>query len=90
MPYIRAEERERIDGAIEPLSAALRDMDAGAQNYVITRLLLSWVRARGVSYSNLADAIKILETAKLEFYRRALAAYEDRKLREHGDVYGDL
>lgn len=90
MPYIRPEERKRVDGPMQALADTLRDMDAGAQNYAITRLLLSWVRARGISYSHLADVVKVLETAKLEFYRRALAPYEDRKLEEHGDLYDDL
>jgi hypothetical protein len=30
-----------------------------------------------------------LETAKFEFYRRLAASYEDEKIAENGDVYGE-
>lgn len=90
MPYIRAGARGRLDPAVDELADRLRDMDAGAQNYAVTRLLVAWVQARGVSYETLSDAVKVLETAKLEFYRRWLGPYEDRKIEENGDVFPDL
>ena len=33
-----------------------------------------------------SDALKILESAKLEYYRRVMAPYEDSKIEENGDV----
>lgn len=90
MPYIQARDRRRLDPAIDELADRLQDMDAGAQNYVVTRLLVAWVRARGASYETLSDAVKVLETAKLEFYRRWLGPYEDRKIEENGDVFPDV
>ncbi len=87
MPYVKPEERQALDPMIDALAAELRERGAGAQNYAITRLLLAWIEARGASYETLADAVKVLETAKLEFYRRAVAPYEDAKVRENGDVY---
>ncbi len=32
----------------------------------------------------------VLETAKLEFYRRVAGPYEDAKISENGEVYGKL
>ena len=61
---------------------------AGDLNYVITRLLADWLGKRGLSYAALAEAVAVLETAKLEFYRRAAAPYEDEKVAANGDVYG--
>jgi len=31
--------------------------------------------------------IGALEACKLEFYRRAVVPYEDKKIKENGDVY---
>jgi hypothetical protein len=87
MPYIRSEDRRRLDPEIDALAEKLGGAGAGAWNYAITRLMIAWVARRGASYDTLADAIKVLETAKLEFYRRALASYEDEKIDESGDVY---
>jgi len=39
------------------------------------------------SYSDYNALVGVLECAKLEFYRRAVAAYEDKKIKENGDVY---
>jgi hypothetical protein len=47
------------------------------------------VQKRGLSYAAIAEAAGVLETAKLEFYRRLAASYEDEKIAENGDVYGE-
>ena len=40
----------------------------------------------GESYSSYADIIGTLECAKLELYRRWVAAYEDKAIARHGDI----
>jgi len=91
MPYISQQRRPLYDEAIAALAAKL---DAGTPggdiNYIITRLLVHWIRKRGLSYAVLADAVGVMETAKLELYRRVAGPYEDHKIEENGDVYGDL
>jgi hypothetical protein len=58
---------------------------SGELNYVITRLLLD--RASQPNYERLNSLMGVLECAKQEFYRRAVAPYENIKIKENGDVY---
>ncbi len=89
MPYITRDRRASYDNAIAGLSAAIaEDTPDGDMNYIITRLLDGWLSKRGLSYTAIADVVKVLETAKLEFYRRVAAPYEDEKIAVNGDVYG--
>ena len=81
MPYIKPEDRERIEQNI----CAVRT--PGELNYVITRLCLMYVEANNDSYNTYNSLIGVLECAKLEFYRRAVAKYEDEKIQTNGDVY---
>jgi len=55
----------------------------GELNYIITRMLKESYPLR---YFNLNRAVGVLECAKLEFYRRVVAPYEDTKIEENGDV----
>ena len=81
MPYISQERR----------SALLKnghDMDgAGELNYILSRILNRYIEHRGMSYQTLNDIIGALEGAKLEFYRRVVAPYENDKIEQNGDVY---
>ncbi len=82
MPYIKKDKRARIDAAIE----GLRGMGPGEAAYLFTRASLVFLEGRG-DYAGYAQAIGILETVKMELYRRALAPYEDKKIAENGDVF---
>jgi len=92
MPYIHPDQRELINGHVDELAWHVRAIAnthakrSGLINYVVTRLLLSTVLPE-VSYKNLVLATGILETCKLEMYRRLAAPYEDAKAEENGDVY---
>jgi hypothetical protein len=92
MPYIIPEKRHALDQHIDSLLNAIRELECdedvdntgGNLNYIITRLL---VRVYGNGgYADRAEAISVLECAKLEFYRKHLAAYEDQKEFENGSV----
>lgn len=88
MPYIAQQRRPLYDEAIAALAAAIDSSTPGGDiNYIVTRLLVDWIGKRGLSYAVLAEAVGVMETAKLELYRRAAAPYEDRKIEENGDVY---
>ncbi len=88
MPYITRDRRASYDDAIAGLSATVaKGTPDGDMNYIITRLLSDWLEKRGRSYATIADVVKVLETAKLEFYRRVAAPYEDEKATANGDVY---
>lgn len=91
MPYIAQERRPRYDEAIAALATAIdAETPGGDINYIVTRLVAYWISVRGLSYAVLADAVGVMETAKLELYRRIVVPYEDRKIEESGDVYDDL
>jgi len=83
MPYI--EPKERIGKTPETLYALL---DPGSLNFAITQLALEYLKDRGRRYAVLNEIVGVLECAKLEFYRRAVAAYEDEKCKQNSDVYG--
>ncbi len=88
MPYITLDRRALYGDAIAALSASITaESPDGDLNYVITRLLDDWLSKRGLSYTAIAGVVGVLETAKLEFYRRVAAPYEDEKIRANGDVY---
>lgn len=81
VPYIDPGARQRLDEGGSP-------RNAGELNYAITRLVDRYlVEQGGVRYTRLNEVVGALECAKLEAYRRLAAPYEDRKLREAGDVY---
>lgn len=39
-----------------------------------------------MNFDNASNALAAVECAKLEFYRRILAPYEDKKIGENGDI----
>lgn len=80
MPYITKQRREDI-------RASGSAINAGELNFQITTLLIDYVCENGGRYQQINDALGVLEGAKLEFYRRLAAPYEDTKILENGDVY---
>lgn len=79
MPYI--ELKRRIDLLHED------PKNPGELNYEITMLLKSYFYANGGRYQQINDVLGALEGAKLEFYRKIAAPYEDEKIKQNGDVY---
>jgi hypothetical protein len=88
MPYIRYEDRSSYDRVVQLIVDTLEDLPPekldGHLNYVITRIL---VRLYEPSYFNYNRVQGLLECIQHEFYRRLIAAYEDKKMDQHGDVY---
>lgn len=85
MPYIPKDQRIFRDNDIKNLSDKLSA--PGQLNYVITKLCIAYLKFAGPSYSSFNEIVGVLECAKMEFYRRACIAYENRKIKENGDVY---
>jgi len=85
MPYIDKNHRSRIDTALFLLDQELRNAPAGHFNYAISKLIWSQF-ARNPNYDSANTLIGVLEAVKLEFYRRKVAPYEDRKIAENGDI----
>ena len=53
-------------------------------NYLISTLMNAFYER---NYADLNAAIGVLECAKMEFYRRVVAPYEDTKIKANGDVF---
>lgn len=79
MPYITPERRQALDEGEEIESI-------GEVNYGITRFILSAL-GPDPDYATYNTMIGVLESVKLELYRRMVAPYEDAKGEENGDVY---
>ena len=80
MPYINKEDRENIkDFTKSPTNA-------GELNYLIHLILSNYVDDLGESYQTYNDIMGVLEGVKLELYRRRVAKYEDKKIKENGDI----
>ena len=85
MPYIRVQQQDELleGGALE---ARFRTHSPGELNYLFTKIIAAYWEIHG-NYQGINDIIGALEGAKLEFYRRIAAPYEDKKIFENGDVY---
>ena len=77
-PYIKQEERETI---------RLRMENAGHLQYIIATLVEDYVRRTGLNYQTCNNVMGALTGAQLEFYRRVVAPYEDKKIKDNGDVF---
>jgi hypothetical protein len=89
MPYITGVARRWYEPELNKLleRIVIPTITPGDVNYIITRIIWQYVRAYGLSYGVLNDVVGILECAKAEFQRRVVAPYENKKIRENGDVY---
>lgn len=79
MPYIPENTRRHV--------AEGRPETAGELNYFLTMAVIQYVQDIGLNYQTIADVVSSFECAKLEFARRVVAPYEDKKIAENGDVY---
>ena len=82
MPYIKQDNREVFEQTVLPGTAT-----AGELNYLITKICQHYITDHGLRYQTLNDIVGVLESSKLEFYRRLVSKYEDTKIEENGDVY---
>ena len=82
MPYIKQDRRSDFRRAV-----GLPIKTSGELNYQFTAQILNYLEGRELSYQLINDIVGALEGAKLEFYRRVVAPYEDKKIQENGDVY---
>lgn len=88
MPYIPEYKRSVDDENINKLSDSISD--EGELCYCIYAILVRYCKKYKdvglLKFNILAQCISAIECAKLEFYRRIVAPYEDKKIKENGDV----
>ena len=82
MPYLTPGNKYAID------ALGTGPDTAGELNYCLTMVCLDFLNRTDKRYADYATVVGALECAKLEFYRRALAVYEDECIERNGDVYG--
>jgi len=89
MPYIEAKDREEFKDVLDELWSIInqRGISNGEMNYVMSMLAKFYIDKHGLSYNTGSDVIKAFECAKLEFYRRVVAPYENDKCETNGDVF---
>jgi hypothetical protein len=97
VPYIKPQQREKLASSIENLAKAVEEVVstqeeanvAGLLNYTITEFLIEVLEKdfiEKVNYHRHNEIIGMLESCKLEWYRRNVAPYEDEKIKQNGDV----
>jgi len=90
-PYIVPADRSvKYDELIEDIQAKVLSgtTPKGDCNYIISRIVagvFKEVEGRW-RYTSVGDAIDTFECAKLEFYRRIGAPYEDLAIEKNGDI----
>jgi len=82
MPYIKQEKRSGLDEVVNLMSEKGIKAD-GDLNYVLFAYCL---RNTEPSYNNYKNYIAELNECSEEIRRRILAPYENKKIRENGDV----
>ena len=85
MPYITQKARDELIGDTKTRTPGT----PGELNYMFTVLADEYLNVKGRSYTTFQEVFGALEGAKLELYRRQVAAYEDQKCFDNGDVYSD-
>ena len=82
MPYIKIKRRLELDKGAIPQTA-------GELNYMFTRISQRYIATTvRINYQAFNDVVGALESCKLEFYRRLVTEYEEKKIIENSDVYG--
>ena len=91
MPYIERGDKLVYTGALAEIQDAFASVGAGDGdlNYMLTQVAIAWMMYHKppYSYSLRGRVLLAFEAAKLEYYRRVMAPYEDEKREENGDVY---
>lgn len=85
MPYIKRGQRDRLDPAIRELARHVSE--PGELNYAISRLALAYMSLfirKGYTTRSMIHGV--LQDVTDEWYRRAMAPYEDKKMLENGDI----
>lgn len=83
MPYIKQDDRNGLD--VKHIQAP---SDAGELAYMLSQVVDLYMSDKGrINYAAHAEVIGVIETLKLEIYRRFTGPYEDKKREENGDAF---
>jgi len=85
-PYIKLGDRPELDAIIMQFP----QMEEPELDYVITRLAIRFAKEHDFRFVTLNKVWGVMTGAAAEFYRRLIGPYENRKVKENGDVYQDV
>lgn len=91
MPYIQQSQRVHLDSTINELAnkikqLCVKDTDfAGILNYSVSKLILLIIPE--IKYWSIALVSGVLSNISSEFYRRIGIPYEEKKVKENGDIF---
>jgi len=93
MPYIKSEDRSKLSEiateAVNEINRLADESDkpnvAGNINFLMSTIV-GQIANQNISYATLNELIGALECIKLEFYRRKVSNYEDKKIGDNGDI----
>ena len=80
MPYILKSKRNHLFNTMQP-------EDPGELNYMFTMICKDYVERYGECYRTYNDLLGALEGCKMELYRRKIIPYENKKIKQNGDVF---
>lgn len=87
MPYIKRDQRPAIDQLVNPLIDHLKSLPPedqdGSLNYAVTKIIKHIYPQK---YFHLNRALGVLTAITQELYRKIVGPYEDKKIKENGDV----
>jgi hypothetical protein len=86
MPYITPCQKDRLDPFLDKLLDRIDlGLTPGELTYVLYKICKKWV-LMSKHYGRMALVEGILNCVGKELYRRIVAPYEDKKIKENGDV----
>lgn len=84
MPYIQKNRRKTLDSCF--LTLYLEIETKGELTYCLYRIVKDYIKMKGKSYQNISEAISSVADTEHELRRRVLNPYEDKKIKENGDI----
>lgn len=84
MPYIKPEKRKAFDPYLEKIAESL--IDKGDLNYCFFKIGQLVINKIGESYDNLSQINGAMSDCAMEWYRSRVVPYEDKKIKENGDI----
>lgn len=83
MPYIKEERRTLFANLVWRIINNISQ--PGDLCYCVYKMMKG-LSDNDPNFKNMSSLIAEIESAKLEFYRKVVAPYEDKKIEENGDV----
>lgn len=84
MPYINQRDRDFFEPSLDEIVDSIQD--PGDVCFCIYYILQKVCKKDSTRFKTISSLIGEVECAKMEFYRRIVAPYEDIKINENGDV----